>query len=534
MTIRNETAAWVLLAVLCPAAAVAQTTRPNVFIAISDDQSWPHASAYGSTFVETPAFDRIAADGLLLQNAFCASPGCSPSRAALLTGLDTWQLRHAGTHASYFDPGLTTFADQLQAAGYFVGYAGKGWGPGDFAALGRRENPAGQLFRVEAGRSKASRHAAAFAKFLRARPADAPFCFWFGSHDPHRTYEFQSGLSSGKELADVQMPPFLPDVPEVRSDLLDYAYEIERFDSDLAAILELIEATGELDETLVIVTSDNGMPFPRAKANCYEYGIHVPMAIRWGKQGGGRKVDELVGFTDLTATIYDVTGVDPPSHMPLRGKSVVPLLHGDAPDASGSERSAVYAARERHSSVRFNSLGFPQRAIRTPTHLYIRNFTPHRWPAGAPQRFDVVKYNDRAEPAIHRLSEPHSAYHDIDACPTLSLMTQYRDNPDLRRYLDLAVAHRPAAELFDIRNDPGCLQNLAGSPEHAALQADLDRRLMDRLRETSDPRGTGDGDVWENYPRVSKMRWFPKPAWAVQSPALVPEQSWVELRRPRQ
>ncbi|MDP6447706.1 MAG: sulfatase, partial [Pirellulaceae bacterium] len=344
----------------------ADDRSPNVLIAISDDQSWPHASAYGSKMVKTPNFDRVAREGVLFTNAFSPSPGCSPSRASFLTGLHTWQLEHAGTHASYFDQRFATFPDQLTRGGYYVGYTGKGWGPGNWRKLGRQTNPAGPVFQPASQDDKRmGRYAGAFANFLRQRPADKPFCFWFGSSDPHRGYAKASGLQKGKRLADAEVPAFLPDTPEIRGDMLDYAFEVERFDDDLGKILKLLEQTGELDNTLVIVTSDNGIPIPRAKANCYEWGIHMPLAIRWGQARAGRTVDDLVGFVDLTATIYDATGVDRPAGVKLVGRGIANLLTSSKSGIVDPRRDAVYSARERHSSSRYNSLSYPQRCIRT-------------------------------------------------------------------------------------------------------------------------------------------------------------------------
>ena len=525
---------FLLLGGLLAASTMSQAApRPNIFIAISDDQSWPHASAYGSTFVSTPTFDRLAREGVLFHNAFSASPGCSPSRASLLTGLNTWQLEHAGTHGSFFHPKFVTFPERLQAAGYFVGSTGKGWGPGDFRKLGREHNPAGPSFPGQTQRGKGGPYVEGFAAFLRARPADQPFCFWFGSHDPHRKYELGSGVAKGKSLTDVKTPSFLPDVPEIRSDLLDYACEIERFDDELARMITLLEAAGELENTLLIVTSDNGMPFPRAKANCYEYGIHMPLVIRWGDLPGGRYIEDLVGWTDLTATIYDIAGVAPPEQYPLEGKSLAPILKSDQSGVLDPTRTAVFSARERHSSSRFRTLGYPQRAIRTATHLYIRNFKPERSPAGPGQRFDSVSYARDGSLLKSKLSGLYDGYHDIDACPSLTFLTAGRDDPAIRYYLDLAVAHRPAVELFDIRKDPGCLHNLAGQAEAADVQTALETRLMDYLKQTGDARVLGNGDVWETYPRVGKMRWFPEPAWARDRPESVPQQPWLDERRPR-
>ena len=190
--------------------------RPNILIAISDDQSWPHASAYGSRMVRTPAFDRVAREGVLFTQAFCPSPGCSPSRAAFLTGLNTWQLEHAGTHASWFDKKYRTFPERLQESGYFVGYTGKGWGPGDFTHLGRTQNPAGPKYASTIGEDGSPDYASTLSRFLKQRPNGKPFCFWFGSTDAHRDYELGSGLAKGKQLRDAEVPPFLPDTPEIR------------------------------------------------------------------------------------------------------------------------------------------------------------------------------------------------------------------------------------------------------------------------------------------------------------------------------
>ncbi len=196
-------------------------------------------------------------------------------------------------------------------------------------------------------------------------------------------------------------------------------------------------------------------------------------------------------------------------------------------------RDAVFSGRERHSSSRFNSLGYPQRSIRTHDYLYIHNFRSERWPAGPSQKFEVSKKNGSDAEFI--LGPMHGGYHDIDACPSLSFLIDKRDDAALGKFLGLAVDLRPAEELFDVRNDPGCLHNLAGDPKHEALTTDLRKRLLSYLRETDDARvvGSDAGDIWETYPRYSSLRWFPTPAWATQQPDRVPEQNWLEAKRPK-
>jgi uncharacterized sulfatase len=517
--------------------SIGSAERPNILIAISDDQSYPHASAYGTPVIETPAFDRVARQGVLFENAFTPAPGCSPMRAAFLTGREIWQLREAGTHASFFPRDLPVFTEQLAESGYHVGMTGKGWGPGQ--ARGWTQNPAGKSY----GSRKIGSHsgissndyAANFADFLDAAQADRPFCFWFGASEPHRPYEPGIGERHGIDPASIELPPLLPDHETVRDDVANYFLEIQWFDSHLARMLNLLQAQGRLENTLVIVTSDNGMPFPRAKANLYEYGIHMPLAICWPRQiAGDRKTSQLVSLIDVTRTILDAAGVDPMQADLMPGRSLLPWLRG-ATQAPAALRTEVFSGRERHSSSRYNSLGYPCRCIRTATHLYIRNFTPERWPAGAPQKYDRATYDVRGTLVDSRLGKPHGGYHDIDNGPTLQAMIAGRDQPSMAEAFRAAVEHRPAEELFDIKNDPGCCLNLASSPAHAAIKQDLASRLTAYLTRTGDLRQTDPdaAQLWESYPRVSSLRWFPPPPWVESETAVVPTQPWLESRRPR-
>ncbi len=529
-----------VVALLPSAGGAAENGRPNVLVAISDDQSWVSASAYGDPAVSTPAFDRVARTGALFTQAFSPTPGCSPTRAAFLTGRHSWMIENAGTHASSFPRTYATWPDLLEASGYAVGATGKLWGPGNWKVSGWERNPAGppwsdrELKPPAAGLSETN-YSANFADFLEERPKDRPFAFWYGASEPHRSFDPGVGLRSGKRLQDVVVPPFLPDTPEVRSDLLDYLFEIEWFDQHLGNMLEALREAGELENTLVIVTSDNGMAFPRAKANCYEYGVHMPLAMMWpSRMPGGRVIDDLIGFVDITATILDVAGVAHPSEgFPLAGRSFKDVLLSSDQGIVDPSRDAVYVARERHSSSRFNSLGYPQRAIRTHEHLYIRNFTPERWPAGAPRKYGTGSYATDEDVLSRTLGPMHGGYHDIDDCPTLRYLIAHHDDPSVARYLHLAVDKRPAEELYDIRRDPGCLENLGANPDYAAVLVQLRGRLVRYLEQTGDPRIVGNEDIWETYPRYSPLRWFPTPEWALESPERVPRQDWLEERRPR-
>ena len=410
-------------------------SRPNILVIIADDWAYPHAGVYGDRVVKTPNFDRVAREGVLFRNAFVAAPSCTPSRASLLTGRAVHQLAEGGNLWSFLPSRFEVYPDRLESAGYVVGHTRKGWGPGNFQAGGRTRNPAGPQF-------------TSFDEFYRQAPRDKPFCFWFGSNDPHRPYEKGTGAQSGMKLEDVVVPAFLPDTPEIRSDLLDYYYEVERVDREAGAIITTLERAGQLDNTLIIWTGDNGLPFPRAKANLYDGGTHVPLAVRYpGRVKGGRTLDEFVVLTDLAPTLLEAAGLKPAPEM--TGRSLLPLLAGQ--QQSGRER--VFLERERHANVRRGDLSYPARAIRTKDFLYIRNLRPDRWPAGDPEMYFAV-----------------GEFGDIDGGPSKDLLLARQSDPAIARYFQLATAKRPAEELYDHRKDTGQIENVAAKPEYAGMK----------------------------------------------------------------
>ena len=273
------------------------------------------------------------------------------------------------------------------------------------------------------------------------------------------------------------MPGFLPDTPEMRADMLDYYEEIEYFDRHLGRILASLEKAGELDNTLIVVCSDNGMSFPRAKANLYEHGIHLPLAIAWPRAvPAGRSVDDLVSFRDFAPTFLEAAGL--PAHPAMSGRSMLGLLKSSKSGQVDPSRTAITAGRERHSHSRRDNLGYPCRALRTTRYLYIRNFKPDLWPAGDPP-----------------------LYADIDNGPSKTIVMARQD-----KFHALALGKRPAEELFDIQKDPDCLRDLTADPAHRKALEDHRARLAAILKAEGDPRVLGTGDVFDSYPRHSPMR----------------------------
>ena len=489
-----------------PSLNAAETNSPNILFVISDDQSYPHASAYGSPIAKTPAFDFVARNGWLFNNAFVTSPGSSPSRASILTGLYPWQIAEAGTHASSFPAEYKCFPDILAEAGYHVGCTGKGWGPGDWKISGRKHNPAGPEYNKRhiqppfKGVSNTDYYQN-FKEFLHARKEKQPFYFWVGSREPHRPYEKDSWKKANRKLADAKVPSFLPDKEAIKGDLLDYGTEIEWYDSQLSRILDTLKEEGELENTLIIVMADNGMPFPAAKATCFEYGIHIPMAICWiGKINEGGISEEFVSGVDLAPTILDAVGI--PNKGQMIGISLLPYLQKKRKDTG---RTMVFAGRERHASARYNNWGYPSRALRTKDFLYIRNGRPERWPAGDPCAIDKKG----------KLEAMHSAYYDIDQCPAWDFIVSNRDDREIYPYFLKAAGKRPYEELYNVSTDPGCLHNLVGNGKCTEKLNNLRKEMDKLLKKTKDTRYLDDptqDDIWETYPRLSgAMRTFPAP-----------------------
>lgn len=452
-------------------------TKPNILFCFADDQSWPHTSACGDKVVKTPNFDRIAREGVLFNHAYCAAPSCTPSRSGVLTGQQIWRLEEGAQLFGTLPVKHPVYTGLLAENGYHVGYMAKGWAPGSVHAGGHKANPAG------------TKDYKTFKSFLDAAGKDQPWCFWFGSRDPHRGYRPGSGVASGMDPKKVDVPSVLPDVPEVRSDLCDYYYEIQRFDKDIGTMLKLIEDSGQMDNTIVVITSDNGMPFPRAKATLYDLGARMPLAISWKKRvSGGRKVDDFVSLTDLAPTFLEAAGIKPPECM--TGKSLLGILRSKSSGTIEQDRDCVFTARERHAWCRIDGKGYASRMIRTKDFLYIRNYNPDRWPAG-----------------IARIVTNEGQYGDVDASPTKKYMLKHRTDAKVKELFDLSFGKRPAEEFYDCGKDPFQMNNLAGDPAYAASMKKLSDRLTAYLKETGDPRETGKKIMWDQWPYYGHNKW---------------------------
>jgi uncharacterized sulfatase len=516
----------------CPGQATGEAQRPNILFAFADD--WGrYASAYAqlqpgtpSDAVSTPNFDRIAREGVLFTRAFVNAPSCTPCRSSLLSGQYFWRTGlGAILQGAVWDDSIPTYPFLLRDAGYHIGHTYKVWSPGrpadaphggqatGYNRRGRQFNQFSEFVSkrddIEAAKRELLDEVRGnFNDFLADRPAGRPFCYWFGPTNVHRTWI----QGSGKELWGIdpdglegKLPPFLPDVPVIREDFADYLGEVQAFDAALGVLLERLEEVGELDRTLIVVSGDHGIPgFPRGKCNLYDFGVAVPLAVRWpGAVPGGRVVDDFVSLPDLAPTFVEAAGLTPPEVM--TGRSLMDVLTSTKRRQVDPVRDYVVTGRERHvAAAREDHLPYPQRAIRTGDFLYIRNFNPERWPMGIGPGYGLP---EGPMPSHEQLeNNTFVAFGDLDASPTKAWIVTHRNDPEMQKYMDFTVGRRPEEELYDLRTDPHCLTNIAADPSYRQDRKRLSDRLMSILTETGDPRVTGDGTTFDNSPYAGPLQ----------------------------
>ena len=370
-----------------------EPTRPNILFCIADDQSYPHAGAYGCGWVNTPSFDRIAEQGMLFTAAYTPVAKCCPSRSCIVTGRNNWQLEAAANHVCFFPPKFKTYAEVLAEKGYFTGHTMKGWSPGvALTEAGERRELVGPAYnRVKTDPPteyiSGVDYAANFEDFLEEVPQGQPFCFWAGSIEPHRAYEYGSGVSKGgMSLSNIdRVPEYWPDVDTVRNDMLDYAFEVEYWDGHVGRMIRALEERGLLENTIVIATSDHGMPFPRVKGMPNQIANRVPLAVMWpGKIEAGSLVKDFVSFADFAPTFLELAGIpfEESGMHEMEGSSLIPLLTGEK-GARG--REIMVFGKERTDIGRPGDAGYPSRGISDGEYVYVMNFFPDRWWAGNPE-----------------------------------------------------------------------------------------------------------------------------------------------------
>ena len=404
-------------------------------------------------------------------------------------------MEEAANHRPYLDDKWKYYPFILEESGYFVGYTGKGWGPGFYKGVDISEsdlNPAGYLFKGEklnpphSGISKKN-YSGNFANFLKEVPKEAPFCFWLGTHEPHRSYELNSWMKEKRDTSKIKVPRYYPNDPKIIGDMADYDIEVEWFDKHLGKAIELLKKNKLFDNTIIIVTSDHGMPFPRVKGQIYEEGYSVPLIAVWkDKIKRGRIVSDFITFPDIAPTLMEIAGV--PVLEQMTGKSFLKQLLSSDQGRIDVKRNFTLLGKERHDIGRVEgdlySLAFPVRAIRTDDYLYVRNFIPKRWPVG----------------------NPEYGYLNCDNSPTKEVIIELKNDKILRKFYEMNFGKRPFEELYAIQKDPDCVNNLAEKIDYKKLKDSLWINLKKKLVEQQDPRILGKDQIFDYYPNTQTLR----------------------------
>ena len=435
--------------------AQVQDDRPNIVLIIADDMAWDDCGAYGHPNIRTPNIDKLAARGMRFTNAFLTASSCSPSRASIITG----RYPH-GTDAEQLHWPLPaeqqTFVEILKEAGYWTASAGK-WHLGDAvrdrfdlvheADVSGFQLPTGKVGSAPAMIAREKSGCERWLSTLRSRPKDKPFFLWLAALDPHRDYE-KGIIANPHRPEDVVVPPYLPDVPEVREELALYYDEIARLDDYVGKVMDELAGQGVADNTFVLFFSDNGRPFPRDKTTLYDGGIKTPWVVRWPRRvRAGTLCRQLVSSVDIAPTVLELAGLKAPSR--FQGRDFSPLLT----DSKKKIRDYVYAEDHWHD---YEDLG---RAVRSLRYKYIRNDYPDL-PATPPA--DVGR--SLTFTAMRKLLAQGKL--------TASQMTCF-------------LKPRPGEEFYDTIRDPHEMQNLANDPRYASVLAEHRRALDDWSRRTA-------------------------------------------------
>lgn len=435
-------------------AASAQTTRrrPNVLLLIADDLGL-HTGAYGDASAATPNLDRLASEGVRFTNAFCTTASCSASRSVIHSGLHNhangqYGHAHAEHHFAYL-PHVRPMSSLLKDQGYRSGVIGK-----------LHVNPV-ERFRFDLVSEARSRDVADMAQRARRfmqEAAESPWFLQMGYADPHRAErgfanrDYPGVRRTAFDPAKVRVPTFLPDNLPTRREVAEYYEAANRLDQGVGLMLELLRETRQLENTLVIFLSDNGMPFPNAKTGAYDAGVHLPLLVRAPDQSKRGLVNNaLISWVDIAPTILDFARAQPPEY-PLHGRSFRSVLEQESPE--GWERA--YISHTFHEITMY----YPMRGVRTRRYKYIRNLFPE-------------------------LSFPFST--DLFASETWQSLRNGGPNARVGRRPVEQYLHRAPEELYDISVDPDELNNLARVPQHQTVLQQLRADVTAMRRDTKDP-----------------------------------------------
>lgn len=419
-----------------------QEKMPNILFYVVDDMGMNDAGCFGHPSMKTPGLDRLAAEGIRFTQAYCTTASCSPSRSVLLTGMHNhatgqYGLAH-GYHHFISLPKVRSLPVLLAEAGYRTVCAGK------YHVEPEPLYHFQQYLKVDSP----VRMADACRPVLETNDG-SPFFLHFATVEPHRPFH-REGFQP-PDPNDVLVPPYLPDTQECREELAAYYASVERADSGLLRLIELLHETGHWEDTVIVFLSDNGIAFPGAKTTVYDPGIHLPCVVRDPSRAKqGTTCEAMIGYADIAPTLLDFAGVNP-ENISFHGRSFRGILGEIAPPGWDE----VYASHTFHEVTMY----YPMRAVRTRRHKLIWNIA-------------------------HGLEYPFAS--DLWESRTWQgVLARGDEFYGRRRVAD--YLHRPRFELYDLEQDPDEVHNLAEDPGHATLLEEMKAKLRAFQKRTKDP-----------------------------------------------
>ncbi len=425
-------ASSVTLTLTAPAAE-----KPNFIFFIADDMSQEDFGCYGHPTIKTPNVDALAAGGMRFDNAYLTTSSCSPTRCSIITGRYPHNTGAPELHSKLPDDQLR-FPELLRKVGYYTALSGKnhmfeGYQDRAFDKMGRGQGPSGSEDWLD---------------YLKNRPQDQPFFFWFASYDGHRGWTITDEAPT-YDLDEVIVPPYLVDTKAVREDLAKYYHEVSRFDHYIGLVAEELERQGVLDNTLIVIAADNGRPFPRDKTYLYDSGIKTPWVVHFPSLiKKPAATDSLVSVIDLSATCLDLAAVEKPES--IQGRSFLPILK----DPGAVVREVVFAEHNWHVYQSH------ERMVRFGDYLYIKN--------NYPELANLGHESDMLYPAGKELWLAHAAG-----------KTQWHQQ-------QIFAVPCPPEQLFQVSRDPYQLWNVAAQPAYSEILDQARSLIADWTEQTGD------------------------------------------------
>ena len=412
-------------------------SKPNMVFIIADDCTFRDIGCYGGQ-ARTPHIDKLATEGMRFTRCFQAAPMCSPTRHNIYTGLYPVKSGAWPNHTRAY-PHVKSIVHHLRPLGYRVTQTGK-----------THINPP-EVFPFEnKGGGKNPDMKYINRLFAETAEGGKPFCLFACSNEPHSPWN--KGDASAYPPAKVELPPYIVDTTRVREDFSKYLAEITYYDSQVGEIVGLLKKHGLSDNTLVMVVSEQGSAFPFGKWTCYDHGLQSAMIVRWpGQVMAGSETDAMVEYVDVTPTFIDVAGGKP--IVPLDGRSFLPVLRGKA----DTHKDFVYGIMTTRGIINGTD-AFAIRSVRDTRYKLILNLNHKSKFTNACTKSPMFQ----------------------------SMIAKAKSGDATAKRLVHAYHHRPAVELFDMKNDPLEMANLAGQSDTQKIEIRLRQKLAAWMKAQGD------------------------------------------------